>query len=540
MRRVALVVLSGWLAFSATADFALAETATPATADSASSLQKARVTYVTQSIVYIDAGTRSGLAIGDVVEVVRGDNVAIRLEVFEVSSHKAACRRPEGQAQTTIEAGDTVRFHAKLPGKAAETPVAGKSKSKPQEHRDIARRLRDLGFSGRIGARYQMIYQDDTDSGYNRPGLDFRLRGHEIAGSNFDTDVDVRAYRSYRDDGGDDSSDSTTRVYRANVAWTPDLAPVRMVIGRQYTPSLANLSLFDGGLLEYNAPRFTVGAIAGTQPSPDDYGYSTDIQEYGVWGELHSLVGSERRWGTTLGLIGSYDGSKVNREYIYLQGRYDQRQLSLYLAQEVDINRSWKDDTESTISATSTNAQGRWRITDALSLSVGVDNRRNVQLYRDYVSPETDFDDDYRSGYWVRTDWRHGWLRTGFDVRFSRGGDNGDVNAYSAHVGAVNVTRLDLSLRSRTTLYDGDGAEGWLQSFTARAPIGQRVGLSLQGGLRDEDSNIENGPDTQLGWYGVDLDVTLGRHWLYLVSVERNEGDDEGSWQLYTALSYRF
>src|SRR5690606_30022300 len=102
------------------------------------------------------------------------------------------------------------------------------------------------------------------------------------------------------------------------------------------------------------------------------------------------------------------------------------------------------------------------------------------------------------------------------------------------------LTRFRLDLRSRTTWYDGSDAEGWLQSFTARAPIGQNVGVSLQGGLRDENSRIENGIDTQLGWYGIDLDVMLGRNWLYLVSVERNEDDDSGSWQVYTELSWRF
>lgn len=549
LRAMLLLMLVG-VPLVATAPVAVAETSpavpaessAPATAEDGDDLPKnARVTYVTSSIVYIDAGTRDGLEVGDIVELVHGGAV-VPVEVFEVSSHKAACRRPE--SRIAIDVGDTVRFHGRAaarPAASVAAPSRAAAKSRPEKQRDFAQRLRDLGFSGRIGARYQMTYQPSTDYGYHRPGLDLRLRGHEIAGSNFDTDVDIRAYRSFRDNDGDSAVDSAGRVYRANVAWNPESVPMRLVLGRQYSPALANLSLFDGGLLQYDSTRFSVGAIAGTQPSAKDYGYSTDIQQYGLWGEVHSLVGSERRWAGTLGLIGSYDGGSVNREYIYLQGRYDEKRGGLYVAQELDINRSWKKDSgESTISATSTNAFGRLRVTDTLALSAGVDNRRNVQLYRDHVTPETDFDDDYRTGWWVRSDWRYGWLRTGFDVRFSRGGSDGDVNAYTGHVGAANVTRLQLDLRSRTTWYDGSDAEGWLQSFTARAPIGQSVGVSLQGGLRDENSKIDNGIDTQLGWYGIDLDVMLGRHWLYLVSVERNEDDDSGSWQVYTALSWRF
>jgi len=542
MRQALLLSLFVLLAFYPTvvAQVARAQTAAPASSDADAVAKQARVTYLTQSLVYIDAGTRSGLAIGDAVEVVRGDKVVTRLEVLEASPHKAACRRQEGD--TKVEVGDVVRFHAapeKKPG-AAEGKGA-QAKAPEKDHREFSRRLRDLGLSGRVGVRYLMSYQPDTDYLYHQPGLDLRLRGHDIAGSHVDADVDVRAYRSYRDTGSGSSTDSANRVYRANVAWSPEVVPMRLVLGRQFSPSLADLNLFDGMLAEYNSARFTVGALGGTQPDSDNYGFSTDIRQYGTWAEVHNLVGAERRWAGTLGLVGSYDGSKVNREFIYLQGRYDEKRGSLFLAQEVDINRGWKRDAgESALSATSTHAQGRYRITDAVTLSAGIDTRRDVQLYRDYVSPETDFDDTYRSGYWARIDGRIGWFRTGFDVRLSRGGDSGDANAYSAHLGAVNVTRLHLDLRSRCTHYDGDDANGWLQSFTARLPVGQRVGLALLGGLRAETSKIDNGPDTQVGWYGIDIDVSLGQHWLYLLSLEKTEGDDVGDFQLYSGLSYRF
>ena len=545
MRNAPILLLSGLLALGVTAfpDIALAQTAEAAAPGAAATIREARVTFATQSTVYIDAGTLDGLAVGDVVEILRSGGESTRLEVMEASAHKAACRRQVDQttaARSTIEVRDLVRYGSRPADKPAAAKATGKSE-KSKEPRDFARRLHDLGLSGRIGARYMMLVESGSDYGYNQPGLDVRLRGRNIAGSRIDTDVDVRAYRSYRDTGGDSSTDASTRVYRANVAWSPETVPMRLVLGRQFSPSLANLSLFDGALAQYDLSRFSFGVLGGTQPDADDYGLSGKYQQYGTWAEMHNRVGAEKRWAGTLGFVGSYDGSEVDREFLYLQGRYDEKRGSLFVAQELDINRSWKKDAgEDSLSATSTHANGRLRINDALSLSAGVDNRRNVQLYRDYVSPETDFDDDYRSGYWVRIDGRLGWFRSGFDVRFSRGGDNGDVDAYSVHVGAVNVTPLRIDVRSRTTRYDGDQDEGWLQSFTARAPIGERVGLTLLGGLRDETSKIDNGLDTRLGWYGVDIDVTLGQHWLYLLSVERNQDDDVGNWQLYTALSYRF
>ena len=42
----------------------------------------------------------------------------------------------------------------------------------------------------------------------------------------------------------------------------------------------------------------------------------------------------------------------------------------------------------------------------SVSLNAGWDSRRNVRLYRDLVSPATDFDDTYRQGYWGGVEWR--------------------------------------------------------------------------------------------------------------------------------------
>lgn len=539
MRRASLLFTLSLLAITAAGlpGVARGESPTPA-ASAAADWQEAHVTYLSESTVYVDAGTAKGIAEGDVLEVIRNAGVVARLRVFFVSSHKAACRREEGGA--TVETGDLIRFKGRIAAKSAAPDSAGRTSPKVVS-KDIPQRLRDLGLSGRIGMHYNMTYQSDSKLGYHQPGLNLRLRGRDIAGSGTDAEVDVRAYRSYRDTGSGSSTDSRDRVYRANVAWAPDSIPMRLSLGRQFLPALATVNIFDGAAAEYTGARFAVGGLAGTQPDPDNYGFSSAIQEYAAYTEVRSKVGAERRWGGTLGLIGSYDGSTVNREFIYLQGRYDERGRSLWVAQEVDINRSWKKDAgENTLSATNTYAHGRIDVLESVSVSAGVDTRRDVRLYRDYVSPVTDFDDKYRTGYWVRVDGHRGWFRSGFDVRLSRGGSGGSADAYSLHVGAVSVTPLLLDLRSRTTLYDSDDSDGWLQHFTVRMPVGERVGLSAQGGIRDETSKIDNGLDTQLGWYGFDVDVTLGRHWLYLLSVERTEGDDVGAYQLYTALSYRF
>lgn len=505
-----------------------------AATEAAANLREAHVTYLTTATVYVDAGSEQGLKEGDVLDVVRDGQVVARLRVFVLSPHKVGCRREDGGVE--IRVGDLVAYRSASAVAAPAVAVA------PRTAADRYGRLRSLGLSGRVGVNYIYVRQPDSDYEYHRPGLDLRLDGRNLAGSGVGVDVDVRSYRTYRSVGsGSSDNGSDTRVYRANASWVPNELPLRLALGRQYSPALATVSLFDGSLIEYFSEHVGAGVLAGTQPDPVHYGFSTDVQEYGAYGELHSKVGADRRWATTLGLIGSYDRSHVNREFLYLQGRYDDRITSLYVAEEIDVNRGWKrDQGESAIASTSTFAFARVQAEEHVAFSGGVDNRRNVRLYRDYVSPETEFDDRYRSGYWVGTDLRFGWFRAGADTRFSRGGSGGSADAYSLGLGAARVTQLHLDLRTRSTRYSSDSADGWLHSFTIGMPIGDRVEVSANGGLRDETSRLPNGPDARLVWYGIDGDVLLGRNWFYLLSLVQNQGDNQDNLQVYTALSYRF
>ena len=48
------------------------------------------------------------------------------------------------------------------------------------------------------------------------------------------------------------------------------------------------------------------------------------------------------RWSVTMGGIDSYDNGAINREFMFVQGFYADRHLTVFATQEVDYNRGWK------------------------------------------------------------------------------------------------------------------------------------------------------------------------------------------------------
>jgi len=397
---------------------------------------------------------------------------------------------------------------------------------------------------GRVGVRY-LAAQDrgDTSAEYSQPSLDLRLDGPNLGGSPVGLTIDARARRTYQTlADGSSEDEGRTRVYAASLTWDDAKTPVRFTLGRQASPALAAVSIFDGLLIEYAAPRWAIGGFGGTQPDAVDFGYSSDIREYGFYHQVHGDPGAKNRWNLTTGLIGSYEQSEVNREFLYLQMQYAGPSFSLYSTEELDFNRGWKVDEagESSVSSTGTYLSLNWRPGRIFSMRAGYDSRRNVLLYRDRITPLTEFDDATRTGVWAGLFFRMGeHFSVGVDGRSSSGGDAGTADVYTLSFSAERIARI-LSIRTRSTSYQNNVEEGWLHALDFDIVLGSRVSLGLEGGRRTTTPLLYPDLGDDLTWYSVDLDVTLARQWYLYLSAERSQGDLENADQLYSAISYRF
>ncbi len=542
-RLLIVTVILTLLAACFTAAPLAAEEAQPATC---------QVTYLTGSSVYIDAGSEDGLRPGDLVELVSGEQVIMVLKVRDVSSHKAACVPQDQELALTglVNAGDTVRYTRRAPAPAGTTdqpaePAAVSPVPAPQYVRTVSDEPSLFGgLHGRVGLAYLMVNDNENDSGgFSRPAVTLRLDGEHLGDSAFSIHVDTRMRRTTSNI--DDESINRARVYRFSAEWQRQGSPYRLSLGRQYSPGLSGLTLFDGLLAERRTDRWAFGLFAGTQPDYEDYGFSSDTTQYGVYAQRTSLPDTEKQWELTGGLAASYGKGEDFREFLFLQANYFTPRLTLSFNQEVDYNRDWKSDAgESTIQPTSTFAIARYRLTDNLTINAGYDDRRNVILYREFENPETEFDDANRRGLWGGADLQFlRRFRAGVNYRGNSGGDAGSSSSSTLTLGARDLFPFHLDIGTRSTRFENDRMEGWLHSVNFYLPAGRRTQFSLYGGLRDDDNLnalSEDLASQTLIWYGAEMNLRFGRAWFFLVSLERNSGDLEDFDQLYTMLSYRF
>jgi len=266
------------------------------------------------------------------------------------------------------------------------------------------------------------------------------------------------------------------------------------------------------------------------------------VKEYGGFFQYRSAPGPARSWSVTTGPVASFREGEINREYLFLHGRYHDRKLSGFFTQELDVNRDWRKEVEgSSTTLTSTFLSLRYRVTPAFRLLGGYDNRRNALLWQDFETPEEEFDEIWRQGIWLGADGDIGrYVRIGANGRTNDRGPAGSSDSYTLYVGAHRITRADIAVRLRGTHFENDRNEGELYSLSASGNLGYRVRLGLSGGVRDEKSLVNPAFDDSVTWYGLDLDVDLGKRLYLMIWGERSEGDYEDYSQLFTTIAYRF
>ena len=425
----------------------------------------AHVTYLSGESVYLDAGTKQGLKIGTHLDVLRGSTFVAQLVVEYVSSNRASCRVVKATLPPAV--GDSARYEAAAVPE--ERTIAAQANS-VASNTSTAKHSNVRPVRGRIGVRY---LRSDPGLGQAavliRPAFDLRADGHQMNGTPIGLTLDVRAYRDRRA-GAAGSPSNVTRVYQGLIEVSPPGSTTRFGVGRQFSTALTSIGIFDGVALDVDRSRWSTGALAGSQPEPGTFGLSGEVREYGAYVQLHNERNTAPSWSTTLGAVGSYVRGQIDREFAYLQTTFTSQRLTWYVAQELDVNRGWKSDAEgSAVSPTSTFGMLRVGVTQDFQLNVGYDSRRTVRLYRDFLTPEIEFDDSFRRGAWGGASLTaFGRVRASADARRSSGGPAGVSESYTGMLSISRLTPLQLGVRGRGTQYNGQASRGSLALSGAR------------------------------------------------------------------------
>lgn len=338
---------------------------------------RARVIYATADEVYIDAGTRAGLAPGDPGVLERAGSALGRVEVIDVSRTSARLRlvgsfsnapRPGDEAVIaasfregpTETGGDFVPLLAPKPGTKTTAPPAPSN------------------FHGTLRARY--LFQRDGPEGtdYALSRLELNSGWERVGGSSWSFLIDGQA--SYRSgpayQGTLDFEEVRGDVYRL-VAEGPLGEKGFARVGRFAPSEMPSFGFMDGALLQLKTGNWRWGALGGARPVGAERRPSTDRPAAGVYVGHRSGLGGRARTEGTMGVVADYFKGELDR-LAFLWDERTQLSARTSVSASAEVDKNVADSTGlPTAQWTRLNVTGRWAPGKSFSLSAGVDRHES-------------------------------------------------------------------------------------------------------------------------------------------------------------------
>lgn len=539
----------------------------PVAADARIARAPIHVSYVSASAVYVDAGSSSGLAIGDHLDVKRDGEVVAVLEVVWVAEHSASCILIN--EIRTIKAGDLIapQEEESTIEEIEASPVLPEPERAQTKERmwpeqptiikpsndavELTRRRREpfARISGSASFRLQSYQDGVSGRGFDETTGRLSLRMRGIGGH----PLQFRARLRSRDIRRDTTSERDDRLYELALLYDPPEGRFSFQVGRLGASPFLSLGYLDGGLAAFRFnDKISAGVFAGSRPDLEELGFASAGEKYGSFFRFEKPpTDSPFRAEAVVAAIGEYVGGTVNREYVSIESRLGTRKWSFSQLAEVDLNSDWRlalSGQAQQISNLSFAVSYRPR--DNFRANVSYDRRQRFRTLDTRPIPEEQFDDKLRQGLRLGLQFGRprGWnASTTFGFRNREEGEETVSFAGSVYNTSLGngqwLVGADVS-GYQTTPDPGsarNGADGLLVTLRARRAFrgGHDVGVVLGSSSTTIDSlNTTETRSNQ--WARVSSTFQLPKRLFVRFEIEYNVGDDLEGQRVIAELGRRF
>jgi hypothetical protein len=214
----------------------------------------------------------------------------------------------------------------------------------------------------------------------------YELNAHNISNSKFS----IENYITFRHKIGDWSlvkSDvfNALKIYRFDIIYAPD-KNTRISVGRSINNKISSIGAMDGLWVEKSLKKISIGAVAGFRPDYKDYGFNSNLLQYGAYLSLSTRTGnlfSE----STLALMEQMNHMKTDRRFLYFQHSGSLvKNLFFFGTFEIDLFRLKNDIRSGAFDLRSLYLSLRYNLTRNLTITGSYDQRKNILFYETYKS----------------------------------------------------------------------------------------------------------------------------------------------------------
>jgi hypothetical protein len=231
-----------------------------------------------------------------------------------------------------------------------------------------------------------------------------------------DSRISVESYISFRHKLGEWSEVSqdifsALKIYNLSVVYDHNKT-TQFSFGRKINSNISSIGAIDGIQVQKLFNRFSLGAVAGFRPDYENYGFNTNLFQYGGFAAYKTGKGGAVT-ESSVAFMQQMNGSKTDRRFLYFQhsntiiknlyfmGTFE---VDLY---ELKIDSLGNETSSGTLNPTGLYLSLRYRISPKLTVSGGFDARKNVMYYETYKTYiDRIIDNEFRQGYRFNASYR--------------------------------------------------------------------------------------------------------------------------------------
>ena len=350
-----------------------------------------KISFISSQNVYVKFQSTSGLSAGDTLFSLSGTKKIPALIIMNLSSTSCVCAP---MASVTPAAGDLILGIKKVVSPESDKkPLEKEVKAKPaatiilydpandKEKNKTPQRIR-----GSISAIGYSNFSNTSAKNSNQFRYNFSLDARNIANSK----VSAETYISFRHKEGEwnevkNNIFSALKIYNLAVSYDPSKT-THISLGRKINSEISGIGAVDGIQAEQSFGKFSIGGLAGFRPDYTDYGFNSDLLQYGGWLGFKS-EGNAGYFRNTMAVVQQTNNGKTDRRFLSFNlSSSIAGKLSLLGSFEADLFELKDSLPKSVFNPTALYFSVRYRITDNFSLSGSYDSRKNVIYYESYKS----------------------------------------------------------------------------------------------------------------------------------------------------------
>jgi hypothetical protein len=510
-------------------------------------LIEGKVTFTTSRNVYVRFDNTENINVGDTLRWAVDGVLKPCLAVSQKSSASCVCTTLN---DCDIQVDDAIFFeYTSLEKKEEDTATSPPVAPSPPKNPVVTRTTnssvtgRTEQIRGRISAA---SYSNFSENGDARHRLMSRisLNANNIG----DSRLSLETYLNYRQNiiTTTETVTQPTKFFRVyNLAAKYDVdSTMSIVVGRKINNKASSLGAIDGLQVEKWLGRNYLGIIAGFRPDIFEYGFNTNLFEYGAY--IGRAVNNNKVYAqTTLGLLEQRNAGQIDRRYAYFQHSSTiARKLNLFGSLELDIYEKVNEVVGNSPRLTNLYVSARYRFSRKVNASISYDSRKRILFYetlRTDIERMLD-DDESRQGIRFRVNVRP--LKSlNVGASFSRRFQSSQQNKSENINGFASLSKLPKVGGNLTVNFNRNSSNYLKTSIVSvrhsRSLVKQKINMDLY--YRLVNYNFFNAQLTSNGHFaGMGLNYRLNRELMFSVLGEYAIKPTDNTFRLNFQISKRF